>query len=88
MPTNTDSLKNRFSNVTFDRRQDRVVDIDSIYGEKELLAETLEILKENNKDTLAQVFTDNRYTRKDNQVFSGKFLQTLINQGFMNNGDI
>ncbi len=63
-------------------------DIDSIYSEKESLTETLELLKENDKETLAQVFTDNRYTRKDNQVFSGKFLQTLVNQGFMNNGDI
>lgn len=63
-------------------------DIDNIYKEKEALTETLELLKENDKETLAQVFTDNRYTRKDNQVFSEKFLQTLANQGFMNNGDI
>ncbi len=62
-------------------------DIDLIYKEKESLAETLALLEENKKDSLAQVFTDNRYTRKDNQVFSRKFLQTLKDQGFMNNGD-
>jgi len=63
-------------------------DIDRIYQEKESLTETLELLKENNKETLAQVFTDNRYTRKDNQSFSRKFLEILEKQGFMNNGEI
>ena len=63
-------------------------EIDEIYQEKESLAETLALLKENNKETLAQVFTDNRYTRKDNQSFSRKFLQILEKQGFMNNGEI
>lgn len=60
-------------------------DIDRIYEEKESLTETLELLRENNKETLAQVFTDNRYTRKDNRAFSKKFLQILEDQGFMNN---
>jgi len=60
--------------------------IDEIYREKEALAETLALLKENNKKTLAQIFTDNRYTRKDNQAFSRLFLKVLDKQGFMNNG--
>lgn len=61
-------------------------DIDEIYREKEALAETMALLKENNKKTLAQIFTDNRYTRKDNQAFSRLFLKVLDKQGFMNNG--
>jgi len=61
--------------------------IDEIYHDKEILPETLELLKENKKETLAQVFTDNRYTRRDNRAFSVKFLQILKEQGFMNNGD-
>ncbi len=61
-------------------------DINLIYKEKESLAETLALLEENQKETLAQVFTDNRYTSRDNMVFSRKFLQTLEDQGFMNNG--
>jgi nitroreductase len=60
--------------------------IDNIYEEKENLSETLDLLKENNKESLAQIFTDLRYTRKDNQSFSKKFLEVLEKQGFMNNG--
>jgi hypothetical protein len=62
-------------------------DIDNMYEYKESLDETLALLKENNKETLAQVFTDNRYTRQDNRSFSRKFLQILADQGFMNNGE-
>ncbi len=62
--------------------------IDKIYEVKESLAESLALLKENDKETLAQVFTDNRYTRKDNRSFSRKFLEVLEKQGFMNNGEM
>jgi len=62
-------------------------DIDNIYKSLEELEETKQLLAENNKDSLAQVFTDNRYTRKDNRVFSQKFLRVLKDQGFMNNQD-
>lgn len=58
-------------------------DIDSLYTEKEALQETLDLLKENNKETLAQVFTDNRYTKKDNEFFSEKFLEVIRKQGFL-----
>ncbi len=60
-------------------------DIDKIYKEKEALEQTLELLKENQKETLAQIFTDNRYTKKDNLAFSQALLKVLENQGFMNN---
>jgi len=59
--------------------------IDEIYREKELLEETIQLLKENNKETLAQVFTDNRYTKKDNVAFSKALLNVIAKQGFMNN---
>jgi hypothetical protein len=60
-------------------------DIDSIYAEKEALPETKEWLKINDKETLAQIFTDNRYSRKDNLYFSKQFLKTITDQEFMNN---
>ncbi|MBN2523527.1 MAG: nitroreductase family protein [Bacteroidales bacterium] len=60
--------------------------IDEIYRQKELLEETKQLLKENNKETLAQVFTDNRYTKKDNVAFSKALLNVITKQGFMNNG--
>lgn len=60
-------------------------DIDRIYQEKESLELTGKLLEENQKETLAQVFTDNRYTKKDNLAFSQSLLKVLKNQGFMNN---
>ena len=62
-----------------------VNDIDKIYYEKENLQLTKDLLIENNKKTLAQVFTDNRYTKKDNMFFSQKYLEVIKKQGFMNN---
>ena len=62
-------------------------DIDRIYGEKEMLESTRELLKINQKKTLAQVFTDNRYTKADNRHFSKAFLDVLTRQGFMNHPD-
>jgi nitroreductase len=59
-------------------------DIDRIYAEKESLEETRQIIEENKKETLAQVFTDNRYTKQDNLHFSKQYLKVLQSQGFMN----
>jgi len=59
-------------------------DINEIYKEKESLEETLELLKINNKESLAQIFTDNRYTKKDNILFSKKYLEVIKKQGYMN----
>lgn len=61
-------------------------DIDRIFKEKEALESTRELLKINDKETLAQIFTENRYTRKDNRYFSLEFLKVLERQGFMNHG--
>jgi len=59
-------------------------DIDELYREKEESELTRDLLEENKKETLAQIFTDNRYTRKDNVHFSNEFLKVIKNQGFMN----
>ncbi len=60
-------------------------DIDQIYTAKEALSSTHKLLQENSKETLAQIFTDNRYTKKDNVAFSKVLLKVLEQQGFMNN---
>jgi hypothetical protein len=58
-------------------------DINSIYEEKDNSDFTKELLKINNKESLAQIFTDNRYTKKDNILFSNNFLKVIEEQGFM-----
>lgn len=57
--------------------------INSIYYERENSDETRKLLQINNKETLAQIFTDNRYTKKDNELFSKKFLELIKKQGFL-----
>ena len=57
--------------------------IDKYYAEKEALPENQEFLKINNKETLAQIFTDIRYTKKDNEAMSATMLETLKRQGFL-----
>ncbi len=61
-----------------------VGDIDSFYSEKEERPDSKQFVKENNKETLAQVFTDVRYKKADNVYFSKMLLQVLKDQGFMN----
>lgn len=56
--------------------------IDALYKEKEALPVNLQFIKENNKETLAQVFTDIRYTKENNDYFSEAFLKVLDKQGF------
>jgi nitroreductase len=57
--------------------------IEAIYAEKEHLEFYKNFVAENNKETLAQVFTDVRYTKKNNEFFSEKFLKALVQQGFL-----
>jgi nitroreductase len=54
-----------------------------LYWYKENLAEMKQFVKESNKETLAQVFTDIRYKKSDNDFFSEKMLDTLKSQGFL-----
>lgn len=58
--------------------------IEEIYAGKESRADNLMFIAENNKKTLAQVFTDVRYKKQDNIAFSHKFLEVIHEQGFMN----
>jgi nitroreductase len=53
------------------------------YKEKEERNDSQQFVKENGKETLAQVFTDVRYKKADNEYFSGIFLQVLKDQGFL-----
>lgn len=59
-------------------------DIDAIYANKESREDSKQFVKENNKETLAQVFTDIRYKKADNEHFSNALLEVLKDQGFMN----
>lgn len=58
-------------------------DIDRFYAEKEALAENREFVKINNKETLAQVYTDIRYTKRDNVAMSAGLIEALRRQGFL-----
>ena len=58
-------------------------DIDRIYAEKESSDFYKQFVAENKKETLPQVFTDVRYTKKNNEFFSEKFLEALKMQGFL-----
>lgn len=57
--------------------------IDKYYGLKEQLPENRHFVDINHKETLAQIFTDIRYTRKDNEAMSRGMLETLKRQGFL-----
>lgn len=57
-------------------------DIDRIYAYKESLAENHRFIEENGKETLAQVFTDVRYKKADNEYMSENLEKTLMKQGF------
>ena len=57
--------------------------IDAFYRDKEALPENQEFVRINGKATLAQVFTDCRYTRSDNEAMSEGLLSALRRQGFL-----
>lgn len=58
-------------------------DIRQIYAEKEMLAVNQKYTKENGKPHLAQVFTDIRYTRANNEYFSKVYFDFISQQGFV-----
>ena len=58
-------------------------DIDTYYSAKEQLPENRHFCEINQKETLAQIFTDIRYTRRDNEAMSEGLLQALRCQGFL-----
>jgi len=59
------------------------MDIDTYYYEKEHLPENEHFVRINHKETLAQVYTDIRYTRKDNEALSEELVDVLARQGFL-----
>lgn len=56
--------------------------IDRIYAEKEALEESLKFIELNQKETLAQIYTDIRYKKSDNEFFSEAWLKAIKRQGF------
>ncbi len=57
--------------------------IDKYYSHKEQLEENRHFVEINYKETLAQVFTDLRYAKKDNEMMSEGLLAALRKQGFI-----
>lgn len=57
--------------------------IDTYYKYKEELEENRHFCEINQKETLAQIFTDIRYTKKDNEAMSAGLLEALKHQGFL-----
>ena len=58
-------------------------DIDRLYTYKENLEENRHFCEINHKETLAQIFTDIRYTKKDNVAMSEGLMEALKKQGFL-----
>lgn len=58
-------------------------DIDEIYRLKEALPENKNFVLINNKETLAQVFTDLRYKKADNEFMSENLIKVLKEQDFI-----
>lgn len=72
--------------VHYEKYKDYVAeDINAIYEEKESLASTKQLIEINETNNLAQIFTEKRYTKKDNVNFSKTFMEVIEKQGFMNN---
>ena len=58
-------------------------EINNMYSVKENSEFYKQFVLENNKETLAQVFTDIRYSRTNYEFFSEKFILVLKEQGFL-----
>lgn len=86
-PAETPPLSDRLSPAAFVHQEHyadyTAADIDAHYSAKEQLPENLHFVEINHKETLAQVFTDLRYTRKDNEALSATLLDTLRRQHFL-----
>lgn len=57
-------------------------DIDDIYSYKESLPENKNFVEINHTETLAQIFTDIRYKKADNELMSSGLVKVLKEQGF------
>ncbi len=59
-------------------------EIDELWAEREESEQTRRLLEENGLENLAKVFTERRYVRRDNLVFSESYFALLKEQGFFN----
>ena len=86
-PAEEPPLSDRLPNASFVHSETykdyTPADIDTYYQEKESLPENRHFCEINQKETLAQIFTDIRYTKKDNEAMSVGLLETLKHQGFL-----
>lgn len=57
-------------------------DIDRIYANKEELESSKKFMEINKKETLAQIYTDIRYSKAANEQFSEVLIEVLKKQGF------
>ena len=82
-PLTTDRLP--LSAIRHDERYHSVTpqSIERDYAAKEALPENKEFVRQNRTETLAQVFTDIRYTASDCRVLSDGLLAALHQQGFL-----
>lgn len=58
-------------------------EMNELYAAKEALPENRHFVDINHKENLAQVFTDCRYTRRDNEALSATILDALKRQQFL-----
>ncbi|MFI3323147.1 MAG: nitroreductase family protein [Rikenellaceae bacterium] len=58
--------------------------IEAAWAEREASAQTAALLEENQLPNLAKIFTQRRYTAKDNVTFSKSYFELLKKQGFFN----
>ncbi len=86
-PDEQPALTDRLATDAFVHKEEyhdySAADIDRHYAAKEALEENINFCRINNKETLAQIFTDIRYTKKDCEAMSESFLETLKRQGFL-----
>ena len=86
-PAEEPPLSDRLPNASFVHSETyhayTPADIDTFYHEKESLPENRHFCEINQKETLAQIFTDIRYTKKDNEAMSAGLLEALKHQGFL-----
>jgi nitroreductase len=87
-PDETPYLTDRLPNeavVHFEEYSDfNEDDINTIYKKLEFSDLTQDLISENKTQTLAQVFTEKRYTKANNVHFSKVLLEVLKKQGFWN----
>ena len=67
----------------FFKRNYTPADIDRLYAYKESLPANRRFVEENGKETLAQVFTEVRYTKRDSEAMSERLWETMRRQGFV-----